>query len=183
MRALQRVSAAITWLALVVVGVLFIAEATNVIDGRWRNRLAGPLRQFSAPTFATWIAALVALGLAVAAVLVLIAQFVPYRRSSQFQYTVDVADDGETAVTARAVLVATRYVLTSLQGIVDASAVLTPRGHARIRLQVGDGANVDELAQLARQALGSAFWTNLGIDARRTDLVFEYRRASARAVT
>lgn len=182
MRTLQRISAAVSMLALLAVGLLLAAEATGIIGDAWRIELADGLAWIAEPNVDRWAAALIGVFLATTSGLIIVAQFVPYRRSSRYQYVVDAVVDGSTAVSARALQNSIDHELSELDGVVATGAIMTPRGRAEVRVEIADSANVRALDETARSGLGEEFWARLGMDQRRIDIMYEFRRPKARAI-
>lgn len=174
MRLLQRISSFVGWLALAAVGVLLTLEATGVIDEEWRTWLADQLAWLADPPVARWVATLLGVGLAIAALVVLLSQFAPARSRTQ-SVVIDRSEAGSTVVSSPTIYRRIAHELGAVDGV--HSVKPTPRGRAlAFAVELIDGASARQVSSEAFGALGDDVWASLGIPPRRVDLTLTYRR-------
>ena len=169
MRVLQRVSAVISWFALLVVGVLLVLESTDLVTSSWRRSLANWADWLAAPSLSRWAAALLGAGLAVLAVALVAAQLVPFRLSAR-PTIVDKSPKGTTSVGAAAQRRGVIEQLLKVPGVRDAIPV-SHRRRIKIQVRLADDADVADVRQKAREVLNDEFWSGLGIDPSPVDLI------------
>jgi hypothetical protein len=182
MRLLQRLSAGLGWGLIAAAGVLLILEATAVIDDRWRVAIADIIGGLAMPTMSRWLAAIVGLVLTLAATAVVVAQAVPYRRSSAGGVLVDRSTAGELVVRNRAIQTALAELLRDVDGVSKVVATVE-RGRIHAQIQLIDSANVTAAAATARDIIDADLWSRTGLNPQPVDLVFQYRRSPARVTT
>jgi hypothetical protein len=180
-RVVQRVSAWLGWAMLAVVGVLLILEGTGLIDAGWRNAMAAAIRWVAAPSVAAWLAALLGALLALVALVVLVAQFVP-ARMAQATVLVERSAAGTTLVNPIVVRRAATQPLKDIDGIVDAA----PFAHGRrldLHIRLERGANARQVEEEVRAALDESFWDMLGVPSQPVDLTLSYATVLTPSVT
>lgn len=172
MRFLQRVSAWMGWLIMLGVGVLLILEATGAMGDAWRQGIATAADWLAHPSWAPWLAALAGALIAIAALVLLLAQLVPARMARR-TVLVERSSAGSTAVSSLVVRRAATQRLREVEGIVNA----TPIAHGRrlvMRVQLAADANAVEASERARAAVDESFWTMLGLPRQPIDLTLTY---------
>jgi hypothetical protein len=179
MRALQRTSALLGWLAILATGLLLIAEGTGIAGGRWRQTVGDVAEWTDRSDLARWTAALLGVLIGLVALAVLVAQFIPVQLTGRSS-VVDRGTAGSTLVNAAAIRRAVSQRLRDLPGVVAAS----PLAHRRrlvMRVEIGQGANADAVTRAARAQLDQEFWGSLGTEAMPVDLHLTYVPVAARA--
>ena len=178
MRVLQRVSAALSWFALLVVGVLLVLESTDLITSSWRRSLADWADWLAAPTLSRWAAALLGAGLAILAIVLVAAQLVPFRLSAR-PTIVDQSPKGTTSGGAAAQRRGVIDQLLMVPGVRDAIPV-SHRRRIKIQARLADDADVADVRQKAREVLNDEFWSGLGVDPSPVDLILVLGNSPAR---
>lgn len=173
MRLIQRVSAWLGWAMLLGVGVLLILEATAVIDDAWRAWIGHAAERMADPPFLSWLTALLGVVLALVALVILIAQFVP-RRMVRASSTVEGISAGSTRVAPVVIRRAAVARLQEIDGIVDATPLLHKRRRLLLRASMARDADAARVEQEARATLGEDFWSMLGVPPNRVDLLLTY---------
>ena len=110
--------------------------------------------------------------IAIAALVVLVAQIVPARMARR-TVLVERSSAGSTAVSSLVVRRAATQRLREVEGIVNA----IPIAHGRrlvIRVQLAGDVNAVEAAERARAAVDESFWTMLGLPRQPIDLALTY---------
>lgn len=172
MRFVQRASAWVGWLVMLSVGVLLILEATGVIGDAWRQSIATAADWLAHPSWAPWLAALVGALLAIAALVLLVAQVLPARMTRR-TVLAERSPSGSTAVNSVVVRRAATQRLREVEGIVDA----TPTAHGRrlvMRVQLARDVNAVQATERARAAVDESFWAMLGLPRQPIDLTLTY---------
>lgn len=176
MKIVQRASAWIGWALLVVLAVLFTLEATGTIGYAWRVRAHQGIDWLLAPTLRAWAVALIGAAVAVLGVLLVVAQFVPVRRSLR-PLRVDSPGPGSTLISATAVYRSVERALVAIDGVFEATPILHPR-RVEFRVGLADGANAATVADRAGEELGDAFWSSLGVEPRPVHLIMTYGKSA-----
>jgi len=172
MRVVQRLSAVLTWLALLATGLLLIAEGTTIGGGRWRQSVADVAQWIDRPDQARWTAALLGILIGLVALAVLVAQFVPAKLTGRSS-VVDQSTAGSTRVAAGAVRRAVTQRMREVPGVVAASPVAHRRRLA-MQVDIGQGTNADTVTKAARAQLDDEFWGSLGTEPIPVDIHLHY---------
>jgi hypothetical protein len=176
MRWLQRGSAVLGWLALAAVAALMILESAGTVGDRWRQALSEAVAWVARPSAEKWAVALLGGLLAVASVVVLLAQVRPLRRVVE-GIRIDETVAGSTEVTAAALYRRIGHELARLDDVNTAKPVPHPR-RLRFRLEIIDSGNLSKTAAAARAAIGPELWASLGMEPRPVDLLLTYRKSA-----
>ncbi len=178
MRAVQRISALLGWLAILATGLLLIAEATGIAGGRWRHTVGDVAEWIDRSNLARWTAALLGVLIGLVALAVLIAQFIPAQLTGRSS-VVDRGTAGSTRVTAAAIRRAVSQRLRDLPGVVAASPI-AHRRRLDMRVEIGQGANADAVTRSVRAQLDEEFWGSLGTEEIPVDVHLTYVPVAAR---
>lgn len=181
MRPVQRVSAWLGWAVLLAMAVLLILEGTGLIAATWREWIATAAKWVAEPSIAAWLAALLGVLVALAALMILVAQFA---RAPMTRATVLVHRSAAGATLVNPVVVRRAAVqrLKEIDGIVDAA----PFSHGRrldLHVKLQRDANATQFEEQARAALGESFWNMLGIPSQPIDLTLAYATVFGPSVT
>jgi hypothetical protein len=151
-------------------------EASGTVPAQWRQPLVDLVAWLMEPSAPRWQLTLGGAGLAVLAIVVSLAQFLPPRRTIP-ALRVDKQETGSTIVTA---LVIHRRLAHEL-GQIDGVHTVTPQPHANrliYRIELIDSANARRTAEAVRTALTPEVWGSLGVEPRRVDCIITYRRSA-----
>ncbi len=174
MKILQRVTSFLGWLGVTALGVLVLLEAIGVIGDTWRLDTAEFVSWLVDPNMSRWSAVLLGLAAGIVAVVLLVAQLVPAKKSVP-SVVIDKTEAGSTVVSSSTVYRQISHELELVDGVYSAK----PEAHRkrlRFRLELADHANAHSVLDEARNAISSGVWDSLGIPPRPIDLAMTFRR-------
>ena len=172
MRAVQRISALLGWVAILATGLLLVAEGTGITGGRWRQTIGDIAEWIDRPDQASWTAALLGVLIGLVALAALVAQFVPAKLTGRSS-VVDRSTAGSTRVAAGAVRRAVTQSLQELPGVATASPV-AHRRRLIMQVDIGQEDNAGNVARAARAQLEEEFWGSLGTEPIPVDIHLNY---------
>lgn len=172
MRAVQRISAFLGWVAILATGLWLIGEGTGITGGRWRQAVGDVIEWIDRPDQARWTVALLGVLIGLVAVAALFAQFVPAKLTGRSSI-VDRGTTGSTRVAAGAVRRAVTQRLQELPGVV-AAAPIAHRKRLVMQVEIGQEANAANIGRAAREQLDEELWSSLGTEAIPVDIHLNY---------
>lgn len=174
MSPIRRVTQLLVVAALLTVGVLLILDVTGAIGPRWRSETADAVRWAADPDLADWALALTGVGLGLAAIVLIAAQFAPAPKGRSRMFEVSRFDDGRTRLAGRAALRAVEHELAAIEGVTATTAVMPRRKLVHATIRVDDRCNLEDVVAEARRRLDTPFWIDLGLPDIAVEITAEF---------
>ncbi len=173
MSAVRRLCAVVAALSLTAIGVGLIGETTGVFSGRWRHELADGLVRVVRPTWPAWQSAVLGVVVALAALILIAAEFTRPPRGTRIMHPVHSDHNGATRISGRAAMHAAQRQVADIDGVVDSTATIS-KSELTLTVRLDDRADVDTIETEARRRLGHAFWIDLGLADFALNLLFTH---------
>jgi hypothetical protein len=162
MRIIRRTTAVLAAFAIAAIGIALAGETIGRWSGRWRDDLAQALHDIAAPTWPAWQSALLGSALAIAAIVLIAAEFTRPPKGTRIMHPVHNTHNGATHISGRAAIRAACKQVESLDGVVDVDATIT-KSEMTLTARLDDRADIEAVEASIRERLGHEFWINLGL--------------------